>query len=286
MAIEIRSLSGLSHQELFAAFQEAFIDYEFKWTWEQFEKMIYRRGFSGELSFGAFDNDKLVSFTLNCIGDFNGTKSAYDTGSGTIKEYRGRGLATNIFKTSLPFLKQAGVKHYLLDVLQTNTKAISVYSNLGFKTTRELNYFFNEAKEIPAENKIPAIAIEIREIGLDYKSEIQQFQDCAPAWQNSFESVERMPSYFKIIGAFYQNKIVGYGIIDIAVGDIPQLAVEKSFRRKGVGSAILKELLRLNTYHTARMVNTDACCESLNAFLPNKGIPKRGGTFEMKLEII
>lgn len=39
---------------------------------------------------------------------------------------------------------------HLLEVLQHNTKAVSVYRNLGFETTREFNYFVqkNEAVKV------------------------------------------------------------------------------------------------------------------------------------------
>ncbi len=94
--------------------------------------MLSRRGFVPSLSFGIFEGDKLISFTLNGIGQFNGEKTAYDTGTGTIKEYRGRGLASKIFTDSLPFLKQAGVSQYLLEVLQHNTNAVGVISKTRF----------------------------------------------------------------------------------------------------------------------------------------------------------
>jgi GNAT superfamily N-acetyltransferase len=73
--------------------------------------------------FAAFDSNEIVSFTLNGIGNFNGIPTAYDTG--TLKEYRGKGLATQIFEYSIPYLKEMNIQQYLLEVLQHNTKAVS-----------------------------------------------------------------------------------------------------------------------------------------------------------------
>ena len=136
---------------LFTAFNEAFIDYEIQITSDELRALLKRRGFVPELSFGAFENERLIAFTFNGIGVFNDIKTAYDTGTGTIKEFRGRGIATEIFNNSIPFLKDAGVSQYLLEVLQHNPKAVSVYRKLGFEVSREFYYFTQVNPEI----KIP-----------------------------------------------------------------------------------------------------------------------------------
>ena len=41
--------------------------------------------------------------------------------------YRGQNLAGTIFTHSIPFLREAGIHQYLLEVLQNNEKAIAVY---------------------------------------------------------------------------------------------------------------------------------------------------------------
>ena len=43
--------------------------------------------------FAAFENDEIIAFTLNGIGTFNGIPTAYDTGTGTIKQYREQNIA-------------------------------------------------------------------------------------------------------------------------------------------------------------------------------------------------
>jgi ribosomal protein S18 acetylase RimI-like enzyme len=83
---------------------------------------------------------------LNGIGIVNGVKTVYDSGNETIKVFQGQGLASKIFTHSIPILKEAGVSSYLLEVLQHNTSAVSVYKKLGFQVSREFNYF-SEPKE-------------------------------------------------------------------------------------------------------------------------------------------
>lgn len=109
------------------------------------------------LSFGAFDGEKMVSFTLNGIGKYLGRLTAYDTSTGTIEAYRGQGLASGIFEHSLPFLKEAGVEQYLLEVLQDNESAIKVYKKAGFQITRSFNYFRQDMDKIMlSQSNLPA----------------------------------------------------------------------------------------------------------------------------------
>ncbi|MGW8315676.1 MAG: GNAT family N-acetyltransferase [Bacteroidales bacterium] len=122
--MDIRLLSDTSSGQLFQAFREAFMDYEMQLDHHELDNMLKRRGFDPELSFGAFDRDRLVAFTFNGIGSFKGKKTAYDTGTGTVKEYRGRGLAGKIFQYSIPWLRKAGIRQYLLEVLQHNESAV------------------------------------------------------------------------------------------------------------------------------------------------------------------
>lgn len=88
--IEIKSLEGISFERIYKAFSLAFSDYEVSVDEIEFKSMLKRRGFNPALSFGAFFDGNLVAFTFNGIGkNYNGRFTAYDTGTGTRKEFRG-----------------------------------------------------------------------------------------------------------------------------------------------------------------------------------------------------
>ena len=148
----LKSLTKTNFDTIYQAFSLAFADYEFQRNKEELQTMLKRRRFNPDLSFAAFDGDEIVAFTLNGIGVFNGISTAYDTGTGTLKEYRGKGLATKIFEYSIPSFKERNIKQYLLEVLQHYTIAVSVYRNLGFETTREFNYYVCENLIISIKN--------------------------------------------------------------------------------------------------------------------------------------
>ena len=279
----IRNLENTNIGTLYQAWEAAFREYERTWTRAEFDQMLLRRGYVPALSFGAFDGEKLVSFTLNSIDHFNGVLTAYDTGTGTLKKYRGGGLASRIFNESRPHLVKAGVDQYILEVLQYNTKAVSVYQQIGFRVRREFNYFVELTDKIRPNHKILPKNLELRETDLQHKDLMMDMWDFPVSWQNSFESIYRSLSDFKIIGAFDGDTLAGYGITDPSSGDITQLAVARSYRKQGIGSAIFKELLSLNKHKAAKVINTEIPNTIVTAFVENNGIPKAGSQFEMVL---
>jgi len=277
----IKSLNNINFDAIYKAFNQAFADYEVQLDSVQLQAMLKRRGFNPELSFAAFEGNEIIAFTLNGIGNFNGIMTAYDTGTATLKEYRGKGLATNIFEFSIPYLKEKKIKQYLLEVLQHNTKAVSVYKNLGFEITREFNYYKQKNNEIfnlivPTEYNCI-----IKEIDIDKYTSISDFWDFTPSWQNSFESIERASESFISLGAFVEDKLVGYCILEPASGDLTQIAVNKEYRRKGIATLLLKEVVKLNKNDTLKVVNTDILCSSISDFLKANNIDIKGKQFEM-----
>jgi ribosomal protein S18 acetylase RimI-like enzyme len=281
----IQSLAHLGSDQLFAAFSEAFKDYELQLSPDELEVMISRRGYVPELSFGAFENGRLVSFTLNGIGDFKGQKTAYDTGTGTIEAYRGKGLASQIFQYSVPELKKAGVLQYLLEVLQHNSSAVSVYQKQGFGVSREFNYFVESAENVHLDNcQLPA-GYRILPIDLSLKEHMIACQDFAPSWQNSFGSVERRLTDFRMWGVFAEETLAGYCIFEPNSGDITQIAVAPLHRNHGLATCMLHEAAKSNKHKNLKLINTDTRCDSITRWAESIGLTLQGKQFEMVKEI-
>ena len=110
--VSIKQLSDISIEVIYEAFVNAFADYvePFNLTFQQLKYMIERRGCNLNLSFGAFDGDELVGFTLNGIGNWNGSLTAYDTGTGIIKEFREKGSATALVRHLIEFSEGDEIK--------------------------------------------------------------------------------------------------------------------------------------------------------------------------------
>lgn len=280
--MEIRPLAGTDPEIIWNGFSKAFADYEVQINRTQFMALIKRRGFDPDVSFAAFEGkENIIAFTLNGTGTFNGIPTAYDTGTGTVKEHRGKGLATKIFEHSLPFLNERNLKQYLLEVLQHNTGAVSVYTKLGFKVTREFNYFVQKSTGVIPGPDMDGTRVSVRQTDPVAAAATEEFADFAPSWQNSYESISRVPDHFVALGAYEEDKMLGYIIIEPASGDIPQFAVAREWRRNGIGSLLLREALQLNQSETVKIVNADIQYESITGFLKSKNIHVTGKQYEM-----
>ncbi|MDR2912896.1 MAG: GNAT family N-acetyltransferase [Alistipes sp.] len=295
--MEIRSLSAdvgfgvPTFDDIARAFAAAFAEYEVQISPAELRTMLRRRGFAPSLSFAAFTpQGEIAAFTLNGVGGFGGpaaggVKTAYDTGTGTLPEFRGRGLATRIFEESLPALRAAGIGQYILEVLRHNTTAVEIYRRMGFGVRREFNYFRGGGGN--GRSDLSYAEYELRRIKItDIQSIAKGFWDFEPSWQNSFEAIERAASDFIFLGAFDGGRLAGYAVFEPAAGDITQIAVAHDSRRRGVGSALLGEMLRLNRAAGLKCLNTEeGRDEALAGFLEARGVGLAGRQFEMVLQL-
>jgi ribosomal protein S18 acetylase RimI-like enzyme len=283
--IRIKSLKNISHQRLFEAFQAAFEDYEMQLDDCGLEIMLRRRGFDPGLSFGAFDKDRLVAFTFNGRGQYDRRPTAYDTGTGTIKEYRGRGLASAIFRHSIPYLKEAGIQCYLLEVLQHNHGAAGLYQKLGFQIRREFYYYVHPVEDLvlpPAshETRYSLQAVEVGEVLDAY-----DFSDFSASWQNSRDSIFRGITAFRAKAVFLGKELVAYCIFEPVTGDITSLAVAKEHRRNGLATKLLSSVIQDLSSPVLKVINIPMDMAGIIAFLRTLNMAPTGKQFEMVKEL-
>ena len=278
----IESLEKTDFDTLFRGYNLAFSDYPgARKSKEQLKVMLKRRGYNPELSFAMFDGGQILSFTLNGTGNFNGVPTVYDTGTATLIEHRGKGFASRVLEYSLPFLKKANYTQYLLEVLQHNEKALTIYKKTGFEVVRGFNYFVQKRDSVTNQIKNLDHPYSIKEIVITQYNSIPDFWDFHPSWQNSLESIQRAVEGYLCLGAFAADKLVGYCVFFPASGDIAQIAVDRGYRRKGIGSLLFSEILKLNKSESIKKINTDVLCESITAFFKSKNMDITGKQFEM-----
>jgi ribosomal protein S18 acetylase RimI-like enzyme len=285
--ILINQLANVNIETIHQTFIKAFADYPEPATIsaEGLTYMLERRGCDLSLSFGAFDNDELIGFILNGVGDWNGKLTAYDTGTGLTKKYRRRGIATRLFKESLPLLRQNGIVQYLLEVIQTNTSAYDLYLKKGFSVSRKFDYYISPVKDIKIRekylnHKFPIIKIDKPDWDL-----FSTFWDFRPSWQNSIDSISRKHDYFTILGISYNGRMIGYGVIENHTGDVPQIAVEKTFRQNGLATTLLKHLLQHSESDQIRIINASSDNKPFKRFARSVNLKPGLGQYEMILQL-
>ncbi|MCD6064106.1 MAG: GCN5-Related N-Acetyltransferase [Flavipsychrobacter sp.] len=281
--MNIHNLEGVDMVRLHSAFIAAFSDYAepYDKTLQEMMHIIERRGYDPGISFGTFDDEILAAFTLNGIDTWNGVLTAYDTGTGTIPSHRRRGLAARIFNESIPALKQRGIRQYLLEVIKVNTKAFDLYAKLGFEVVRELDYYIIAKDELSIRNEKIIDGYTTKEIADPDWEQLKAFWEFQPSWQNSIASVLRKRSLFSIMGIYDAHTLAGYGIVEKETGDIPQFAISQPYRREGLGTTLLHELLKHSDGDTVRFINAEATYEPFKFFMNSIGLKPGHGQYEM-----
>ena len=258
-----RTLTGDDFEIVHRAFVEAFSDYvvPMQLTREQLREMLTRRGWVPELSIGVFDGETLAAFTLNgAEGD-----RAYDSGTGVLPSHRRRGLGRVVMEESFDILRANGFREYVLEVIESNTKAHQLYLSLGFVETRALQCWRFESsagERAPVLDELPVIT-----------------PDVQPSWQNSSASISRAKDPHVILGDEQ-----GYSVVFPSNGDLPLLFVQPEARRRGVGTRLLRAAAT-EAGKPLRIINVDERDPGVARFLEAAGAQRTVRQLEMALRL-
>lgn len=132
--MEIRTLDQVSFNDVFHAYQETFSD-SHHLVEKDLSSAQLRWGMAGvdfHLSYGAFEENRLVAFMLN--SEIDGT--LFHFAMGVVPDYRGHRLLDKIF-SRIP----KGFRSYRLQVMKENIPAFKIYEKQGLHISRELVTF-------------------------------------------------------------------------------------------------------------------------------------------------
>ena len=246
----IRTLTADDFDFVHAAFADAFSDYVVKLspTREQLLEMFTRRGWVPEASVAAFEGDRMVAFTINGIDDDAG----YDSGTGVAPSHRRSGLGRELMERSFELLRERGCTRYVLEVIDSNAKAIALYQGLGFEESRGLQcWAFDAGAPAAAPEGVPTV--------------LESEWDVEPSWQNTTASVQRAKDPYLLLG-----DADAYAIVFPSNGDVAQLAVRRDVRRRGLGTRLLRQASAA-AGKPLRIMNVDERHHGLALFLQAVG---------------
>ncbi|WMJ83680.1 GNAT family N-acetyltransferase [Oscillospiraceae bacterium LTW-04] len=280
--VYFNQLDNVDIETIYKTFLSAFNDYTVavNLPYLQFKHMLKRKGYNPQISVGAFEHNQLVGFVLNGYRNWNGKTTAYDLGTGVIANFRKQGITTNLLQIAKKQFYDAGIEQYLLEVITSNTAAVQLYKKSGFTVQREFQCYELER----ADHTQGALYTVDHVSKLDWE-QVKDFWDFKPSWQNSIESVEALSENFIYSIVCKNNTIVGYGIIDKETGDIPQIAVNKSWRQKGIGSSLIADLLQNTDAHKIKLLNVQCQSDSIKHFLFKIGFKYSVRQYEMLLKL-
>ena len=265
------------------AFLKAFADYQvdMQMSLDEFAFRLRRDGVDTAISLGVFDSDQLVGFCLNGSGVWQGEATVYDAGTGILPQYRGRGMASEMFRFMNPQLKERGFNQYLLEVLTSNEPAVNLYRRLGFTETRRLGVF-----RTPGRLSLTGTSEDgIRRVEVPNWEHYQSFWSGYPSWQHSIEAVERIAANTAIVECHDDQRCVGYGVVSTASGLLLQLAVDKTYRRRGLATKLLIALQGCLTAEMIKVNNVDENLKEATAFFEAVGFKLVLEQYEMMLNL-
>ncbi len=279
------TLENTEVETLHQAFLNAFLDYQVKMDMpiRKFQKMLERKGYIPGISMGAFEDGALVGFIFNGLRKWDGRLTVHDLGTAVVPGHRKKGITGGMFERVRELVKLKKAECYLLEVIQSNTPAVNIYKKQGFEVTRDFTCFLMEKSKFHLHE--PYQTRRLDKIDEVMWGQIRTFWDALPSWQNSIDSINAVPDTFAYSVVYSDADIAGYGVIDRETGDIPQIAVNKQYRRRGIAKCILSDLIKSTESNRIAIINVDAGSETLVDFCYAAGFEHMVDQYEMVLEL-
>jgi ribosomal protein S18 acetylase RimI-like enzyme len=283
---ECRFLSDDSFSQLYDTFIEAFSDYVFPFalTPEQFQGHLLINAVDINRSIGCFKGRRLLGFSLNGFGVWNGKATVYDAGTGVVPGARRQGISRRMFESMIPVFESDGVEQFLLEVITTNTAALRLYERLGFEKTRKLALLQCDTPMAVPDGHPDEV--ELRELKAPNWDVFLEFWRAEPSWQNSREAVDRSPGTKRVIAAHIGDVCVGYTVFSMGLGRISQIAVSSGYAGRGIGKRLLRAVQDiLPAGRSLQVINADMSNVGVCRFFESLGFYELLSQYEMIKEM-
>lgn len=273
--MNVRKLSTISIEELLDCFLLAFENYFVKMPTDQ---VYYKERWKAakvdlNLSYGMFDNEKLVGFIIHAVDKRNGELIAYNSGTGVIPEYRGKGIIKSIYNFGLEDLKKSGVEKIILEVITKNEIALQLYKGIGFEISRNYKCFSGSiGKEFNLEP-------DVQEIDIDEMPWADLPGQRFYSWDNQKESI--IKGNYRSFLVKYKSKAESFFIMNPDQNYLAQFDVfindPKSWKRLFSGIKLVSQNIKVN--------NVDDRLHEKLGILKRIGLDNVVDQFEMELVI-
>lgn len=140
--IKIKRLIDCTLTEAVKAWNEGFEGYyiDATTTPNNFIKRMVNEDLSPVLSIVAFENNQPIGIVMNGVRNIKRKKVAWNGGTGVAKKFRGKGVGKILINSTISILKEEGIDIATLEAISDNTKAISLYKDMGYLVDDNLEY--------------------------------------------------------------------------------------------------------------------------------------------------
>ncbi|QBZ98041.1 GNAT family N-acetyltransferase [Flavobacterium sangjuense] len=275
--MQIHTLENINLEVLVETFNSAFAEYfvPIKLDVKLLTDKIKSENILLKYSVGVTMNNQLAGFIL--IGVDSASSLAYNAGTGTIPEFRGQQLTEKMYAYLIPQLDKIGIQNHTLEVICENKKTLKIYEALGYSISRTLICYKGK---ISASKKSD---YRIKAIDLPNETDVKQFLNQKPAYQNSLFCIKNNPEMHSAFGAFNNERLIGYIVFDKNTLRIKQFGVDQNFRNKAIGHQLFYEVQIQIPEAVIVIINVDESDSETNNFLQNIGLNKFIAQYEMYL---
>ncbi|RKE99061.1 GNAT family N-acetyltransferase [Ichthyenterobacterium magnum] len=226
-----------------------------------------------ELSYGMFDDNKLVGFIIHAIDKRENELIAFNTGTGVIPEYRGQRIVKSIYEYAIPDLIKNGITKSVLEVIIENEKAVKAYKGIGFKICKTFKCFSGELPS--SKNEVDRIEVSFNEIPWEQMPNQDKY-----SWDFHFRSLKGGNSkYYNVIR---NCTVESFFAINLDNGTINQLEVLNNQVRNWER---LFSAIQLISKHV-RIINVDDRLEDKLAAIESVGLKNTVNQHEMELTLM
>ena len=281
-------IAPVDPSQIYRAFMEAFADYAMDAGATREDTLRLRMAKNAvdyAASPGAYERHRLVGFTLIGIDDVDDCLTAYDADTGIVPSFRGQGLAKRMFDHALPELRARGVQRFLLEVLQSNDRALRVYTKAGFSTTRELRSYTATKAHLALLPECDGLAVRVTDAAA-FERLIPE-SNWTPSFENRFSAHRHLPDQVTFLAAYDGPACVGAAVYCGRLNWLLSLLVKPSHRRRGVGTALLRHVAAIMPENATRVaaLNVDGGDAGMQAFFSAAGFDHLVDQYEMSLDV-
>lgn len=140
--VSFKRLKECKLEEVVQVWNEGFAGYFFDATMtvEMFLNRLVLEDLSPTLSIVAYQGDRPAGIVLNGIRHIQGSKIAWNGGTGVIEEYRGKGISRALMEYTFQLYREQHVQLASLEAISENKKAIRLYKGQGYETVDHILY--------------------------------------------------------------------------------------------------------------------------------------------------
>jgi len=274
--MKITSLAATPMQYIVACFNEAFADYVIPVKVDQ--AYLRNRWIAArvdyDLSFGVFEEDRLVGFVIHGIDRWHGSCTAFNAATGIIPEYRGNHLVGTIYEKARTQMEKAGVTRLMLEVIVSNSRAVRVYEHAGFTVTRKLHCFSGAVAGIPGAKH----GIAITEADRPDWNAYSRLLPAAPSWENSREAVGMASSSFRFLEVRDDKALRAFAVVHPGNDQIFQCGWSSGAEQELTALLMSFGLSR----SSVKITNVDENAVALRDLLARAGLKETAVQYEME----